>query len=53
VIVIGAGLAGLSAARARVDSGHSVTVIEARDRVGGRTLNVHLANGAPPEAGGQ
>lgn len=36
MIVIGAGAAGLAAAAALTDSGHSVLVVEARDRVGGR-----------------
>jgi monoamine oxidase len=44
VIVAGAGLAGLTAARELEASGASVTVIEARDRVGGR---VHTVRGLP------
>jgi polyamine oxidase len=36
VLVIGAGMAGLSAARQLADEGFKVTVLEARDRIGGR-----------------
>jgi len=36
VIVIGAGMAGLAAARSLADAGYEVTVLEARDRTGGR-----------------
>ncbi len=52
VIVIGAGLAGLAAARELVASGHEVIVLEARDRVGGRIENGFL-EGEPVELGGQ
>ena len=53
VIVVGAGLAGLSAASDLVRAGHSVVVLEARDRVGGRTLNQPVGGGEVAEVGGQ
>jgi monoamine oxidase len=53
VVVVGAGLAGLSASRALSESGVDVTVLEARDRVGGRVLNHHFADGTVVEVGGQ
>jgi monoamine oxidase len=53
VIVVGAGLAGLSAASDLVSDGHSVVVLEARNRVGGRTLNHDLGGGQVVEVGGQ
>ncbi|WP_271408676.1 flavin monoamine oxidase family protein [Pseudomonas sp. Q1-7] len=42
VLVIGAGLAGLAAARALVASGATVQVLEARERIGGRTHSIEL-----------
>ncbi|MGH8968772.1 MAG: flavin monoamine oxidase family protein [Actinomycetes bacterium] len=53
VVVVGAGLAGLTAARRVVAAGRSVVVLEARDRVGGRLLNKPLAEGAVTEAGAE
>src|SRR5215469_17941525 len=53
VVVVGAGLAGLAAARELQRAGRSVLVIEARDRVGGRVLNHSLGGGLAVDVGGQ
>jgi monoamine oxidase len=52
VVVVGAGLAGLTAAREIANSGRSVAVLEARDRVGGRVLTHSLPGSAYAELGG-
>ena len=53
VIVVGAGLAGLTAARQVLRAGHSALILEARNRVGGRTLNHKLGGGKIAEVGGE
>ena len=53
VVVVGAGLAGLVAARDLVAAGAEVVVLEARDRVGGRTLTLPAADGTLIDHGGQ
>ena len=53
VLVIGAGLAGLHAAWRLHEAGIDVTVLEARDRVGGRTWSHELADGTVVERGGE
>jgi monoamine oxidase len=52
-VVVGAGLAGLTAARDLVAAGKSVLVLEARDRVGGRIVNDDIGDGKIVEMGGQ
>ncbi|MFC8424738.1 flavin monoamine oxidase family protein [Streptomyces sp. NPDC057236] len=50
VVVVGAGLAGLTAADQLSRTGHDVVVVEGRDRVGGRIHTVEVA-GVPVDAG--
>jgi monoamine oxidase len=45
VVIVGAGLAGLACARALARSGAKAAVLEARDRVGGRTLSQPIGRG--------
>jgi monoamine oxidase len=51
VVVVGAGLAGLTAASGLADRGAEVTVLEARDRVGGRTHGIEVIPGCWVDAG--
>ena len=52
VVVVGAGISGLMAARNLVKAGKDVLVVEADDRVGGRVLNHTLTDGSVIESGG-
>lgn len=51
VIVIGAGMAGLAAARTLVAAGYAVQVLEGRDRIGGRTWTSEYWRDAPLDMG--
>ena len=53
VFVVGAGFAGLAAALALHDAGIAVTVLEARERAGGRVWSTTLTNGAIVELGAE
>jgi monoamine oxidase len=53
VLVIGAGLAGLAAARDLAAAGTDVVVLEARHRVGGRVEQLRIDDGRPIQLGGE
>jgi monoamine oxidase len=52
VCVVGAGYAGLTAARRLQQGGRAVVVLEARDRIGGRIWTQRLGDGTPIDRGG-
>ena len=51
VIIIGAGMSGASAANALVAKGYNVTIVEARDRIGGRTYTDRTSLSHPVDLG--
>jgi len=51
VVIVGAGMAGLAAAQSLIDDGARVVVLEARDRIGGRTYTESKSLGVPFDHG--
>lgn len=52
-LVIGAGTAGLAAAHTLHTQGHSVLILEARDRIGGRVYTDRSLSTVPVELGAE
>lgn len=53
ILIIGAGASGLMAAKNLLEKGHTVTIIEARDRIGGRVHTLTNGFSIPTEAGAE
>jgi monoamine oxidase len=51
ILIVGAGMSGLAAARQLLHWGHDVLVAEARPRAGGRIATLRDSHGAPIDAG--
>ena len=53
VVVVGAGVSGLAAAKQLSRAGYNVVVLEARSRIGGRVWTDTVKFGSPVEMGAQ
>ena len=53
IIIVGAGAAGIGAARRLKDAGHDALVLEARDRIGGRSTTAYDIAPFPVELGAE